>query len=95
MELLRIEGDSDELMSLHQFIFDHNNELEVKQILKTSAGGQNEPTITSLIMSLTPIVSLLIKQYFDYRKIKLKAETKLKLSIKKDGVETSTTVDKI
>jgi hypothetical protein len=88
MPSLLIESDPATLQELHEFIYERNEEIEVEQETKRSHGAQLEPIVVAILIAVTPIVTAIIKEYFEYKKTKLAKETEIKLSIKEGNITT-------
>lgn len=88
MPSLLIESDPATLQELHEFIYQRNEEIEVEQETKRSHGAQLEPIVVAIIVAVTPIVTTIIKEYFEYKKTKFTKETEIKLSLKEGNKTT-------
>jgi hypothetical protein len=83
---LKIEGVlSDQLVEIQKFIYDRNPELIVNEQYDMSPGFHKEPVVIALIIALggpvvTKAIQSIIKEYFDYKKKELEANTKIKMA---------------
>jgi hypothetical protein len=71
---LKIEGTPEELSDFQKFAYERGDDVILDEEYAQSPGYNKEPMIIALIVSLTPISRLLIREYFKYRTERLKAE---------------------
>lgn len=71
---VKIEGTPEELLSLQKFAYERSNDVLLDEEYAQSPGYNKEPLIIALIIAITPVTRLLIKEFFKYRTEKLKAE---------------------
>jgi hypothetical protein len=73
---VKIEGTPEELSDLQKFAHERGGDIIPDEEYAQSPGYNKEPLIIALIISLTPVSRLLIREFFKYRTEKLKAENK-------------------
>lgn len=87
---IKFEGLHDDLKDLHMFLYAKDNTLNFNEEYQATPGINKAPDLIALIIYSLPAIAVptlkvWIKEYFAYKKAKLKQNKKIKISQTRGG----------